>query len=97
MTDRALQGSQRAKALAAEPDRLVADIRKNAREQIRVQLRTFKDQRTIDLRVFASNGGDMVATPKGVAIRPELIRLVIEALERAEAEAAKEHILESKP
>lgn len=83
--------------MSEQPDHLVATIPKNAREQFRVQLRTFKERRMIDLRVFASNGVDSIATPKGVAIRPELIRSVIEALEKAEAEAAKEHIMGSQP
>lgn len=74
-------------------DLLIAVLPKNGREDFRVQLRTFRDQRRIDLRIFASNGVDRVATPKGVSIGPADIRAVINALEQAEAAARDEGLI----
>jgi len=83
---------------AQSPDRFIAEIRKSAREEFRVQLRTFKntrsiDTRSIDLPVFASDGVDMVATANGVTIRPELIGPVHRALRDAEAAAVQEGLI----
>lgn len=74
-------------------DVLVAVIRKNAREEFRVALRTFKGQRLVDIRVYASNGVDVVPTAKGVAIKSTLLRAIIEALENAEQLAKAEGLL----
>lgn len=75
------------------PDRLITTIPKNAREEFRVALRTFKGYRNLDLRVFADNGVERVATGKGVSIKPENLGAVIRALQEAEAAARSEGLL----
>jgi hypothetical protein len=72
----------------------IATIRKNAREQIRVALRTFKGYRNVDLRVYVDNAEETLPTSKGISIRPALLRPVIEALAKAERTARDEGLLE---
>lgn len=75
-------------------DTPIATVPKNAREEFRIQLRTFNDRRFADIRVFAENGkGKLVATPKGVAIKPETLGAVIRALQEAEQAAKKEGLI----
>jgi len=74
-------------------DRAIATIPKNAREAIRVSLRDMKGRRTIDVRIFEDRGKGPVQSPKGVSIRPDLIRAVINALHEAEAAAVDEGLI----
>ncbi|GJD95216.1 transcriptional coactivator p15/PC4 family protein [Methylobacterium iners] len=70
-------------------DILIAEIAKNSRERLRIQLREFKGHRFIDLRLFAiSADGDFVPTRTGIGFRPDLIDAVVEALEAAQRKAA---------
>jgi hypothetical protein len=71
----------------------IAEIPKNARERFNVAIRDFKGQRLVDLRVYASNGVDVVPTPKGVAIKPASLRAIIEALQSAEQAAKREGLI----
>lgn len=79
--------------MADAPDRLITTIPKNAREEFRLQLRTFKGHRNLDFRVFADNGVERVATGKGVSIKPASLPDVIRALQEAEAAARAEGLL----
>ena len=47
---------------------LIAKIRKNASEELRVSLTEYKNQQLVDLRVYADVGGagELIATRKGV-------------------------------
>ena len=74
-------------------DTLISTIEKNRRERFQVAIRTFKGRRMVDLRVYADNGVETVATAKGVAIRPELIGDIISALEAARTAADAEGLL----
>lgn len=65
-------------------DRIVAVIQKNGREIYQISLREFKGRRLVDLRVHASNGVEFVATARGVTIKPQNLREIIQALEAAE-------------
>lgn len=73
--------------------RLIATIRKNGRQEFRVQLRTFKRHRGLDLRVFESNGIGMDKTPQGLSMKAEMIRPIINALQDAERVAIEEGLL----
>jgi hypothetical protein len=76
------------------PDVLIADIEKNRREVIRIQLRTFKGRRHIDARVhFLGDDGTYLPTGKGISIRPDLLPDVIGALQKAEEAARAEGLL----
>jgi len=61
----------------------MADIQKNSREVLRVSRDTFKNQTVINARVWVRSreAGTLVPTRKGIAIRPELVQPLIEALE----------------
>ena len=70
----------------------VFDIRKNKREVIRAQRTSFEGYDLVDIRVWVPDryGGSpdaLVATPKGIAFRAELLGEVLAALEKL-AEAA---------
>ena len=67
----------------------IATLRKSTRESIRVQIREFKGHRFVDVRTFASNGVEEVSTPNGIAIKPDLLRATIEALQQAERVATE--------
>lgn len=70
---------------------LIATIGKNAREEIRVMLRTSHGRRGIDVRVLRRDGtGAMVETPKGVVIQPDKLQAVIDALAEAGKLTAQE-------
>ena len=60
-----------------DPDRIIGTMRKNAREDIAVALRTYKGYRFVDLRLMASKpDGGTTPTAKGVTLKagslPEL-------------------------
>jgi hypothetical protein len=62
-------------------DRIVGTIRKNKREEIRVGLRTFNDDRMCDLRVYKNVNGVEIGTSQGLPFRPCNIRQLIDLLE----------------
>ena len=64
-------------------DRLIATIPKSGREDIRVSIRDFRGRLAIDIRVHADDGRERKATPKGVAIKPEMVSDLIKALQEA--------------
>jgi hypothetical protein len=71
----------------------IAAIPKNSRESYNVGIRDFRGCWRIDLRIFAFNGVATVATPKGLAIKPEALRPIIDALEQAEQAAKREGLI----
>jgi hypothetical protein len=71
----------------------IAAIPKNSRESYNVGIRDFRGCWRIDLRIFSFNGVAKVATPKGLAIKPDALRPIIEALEKAELAAKAEGLL----
>ncbi len=72
----------------------VAELRKNAREVVRVAIRETRGSRNVDLRVYAENGRqEPVATANGVSIKPALLRPIIAALREAERAAVAEGLL----
>lgn len=68
---------------------MVAAIGKNAREEVRVVLDTFKGSQLVDMRAFStfSAAGVMMPTKKGLSLRAELLPELIAALEKARDEA----------
>jgi hypothetical protein len=81
--------------MSAPVDVHVADVQKNSRELIRVQLRTFKGRRHIDARVhFLGDHETYLPTGKGLSIRPDLLPDVIAGLQQAEQLARAEGLIE---
>jgi hypothetical protein len=77
------------------PDgQLIASVTKNARERIEIRLREYEGYPFVDLRVFYEDGAEYKPTRKGLGIRPNLIRAVIEGLELAEGEARVAGLIE---
>ena len=70
-------------------DKTVAIIEKNRVEEIRVRLVEFHGRPFADIRVFttADATGERVPTRKGIALRPEKLPELIEALRGAERRA----------
>jgi hypothetical protein len=66
-------------------DRLLATIRKNAREEIRVTRGDFKGHDIVGLRVWFQDRetGEMRPGKDGLAFRAELVDEIIEALRAA--------------
>jgi hypothetical protein len=73
------------------PTTHVAIVPKNKREEIRCSLYVYNGMQLADLRVFADCGddGDRRPTKKGVSVRVEKIRALIDALLATEAEAKR--------
>lgn len=73
----------------AEPY-LIAVVPKNQREEIRVQLAEYRGSTFLDVRIFADTGQpDHIPTPKGIALAPDRIDALIEALRGAQREAER--------
>lgn len=69
---------------------VIARLRKNAQEQIRVALDTYRDVRLVDLRVtveLSQVSGVQSPTKKGLSLRVEMLPELIAALQQAEAKA----------
>lgn len=63
----------------------IATIRKNTREEIRVSLATYHGTEFVDVRTYVDGPGeDRRPTPKGVAVRPEALSALVEALTQAQ-------------
>ncbi|WP_426039466.1 PC4/YdbC family ssDNA-binding protein [Brevundimonas sp. DC300-4] len=67
----------------------VATIGKNASEEVRVVLDTFKGHNLVDMRVFAAFSAAAVKMPtkKGLSCRVEMLPDLIEGLRQAEVQA----------
>ena len=73
-----------------EPDRTVGTMRKNAREDIAVALRTYKGYRFIDLRLMATKpDGGTTPTAKGVTLKARSLPELIGLLQRAHVAAVE--------
>ena len=73
-------------------DLVIKSIEKNSRETIRVSVGTFKSYPLISVRVFAeTSNGEATPTQKGLALRPDLVPQVIEALTEAHRHMSREH------
>ena len=72
-------------------DRLLATVRKNAREEIRITRGDFKGFDIVGLRVWFEDreSGEMRPGKDGLAFRAELVDEIIEALRVAKVESGK--------
>ena len=66
-------------------DQLIATIKKNTREEIRIGLGEFKGHLLVSIRVWMI--AEDLPTKKGVAFNPDLLPDIIAALETAQEEA----------
>lgn len=79
----------------ARPDQglplIVGRLPKNRNTDLRIALEQFKGFNLLDLRLFtpAADGEPERATKSGVSLRVEMIRELIESLQRAEAEPTR--------
>ena len=74
----------------------LATIRKNALEEIRVELSEFNGHDLLNIRIWTDprNGGsERIPTKAGIACRVALLPEIIEALQQAEAEARMRGLL----
>jgi hypothetical protein len=67
--------------------KVLAEFKRNAEDMLRVSLSTFKGRTYIDVRLFyASEGGELRPTKKGVTVTPDLWDAFRAAVAAAEAE-----------
>jgi Transcriptional Coactivator p15 (PC4) len=74
----------------------IATLRKNAMEEIRVELSEFNGHDLINIRVWAEprdGGSERIPTKAGIACRVTLLPELIKALRQAEAEAQRQGLL----
>lgn len=68
----------------------LAEIEKNPTERIKITISEFKKRKYVDIRTFFLNDDmEWMPTKKGVTIPPDLVDLVIEALNKAKIELEK--------
>lgn len=65
----------------------IASLPKNSRETLKVSLQTFKGQRLLAARVWATGESGETPTKKGINVRVEQGKPFLEALTRALAKA----------
>jgi hypothetical protein len=74
--------------MSDNPDREIARVRKNSREELVLTLGTFKTYRLLHLRIWARNeAGQEIPTKSGFAFQAALIPALRHALAEAEREA----------
>ena len=69
-------------------NKVLATIPRSATEEIQVKVSEYKGKKYLDLRIFytTDNGATWLPTKKGVAIYPENIELLKEAIDLAQKE-----------
>lgn len=69
-------------------NKLLATIPRTATEEIQVQINEYKGKKYLDLRIFytTDGGNSWLPTKKGVAVYPENLELLKEAIEKAQSE-----------
>ena len=75
---------------------LISVIRKNAAEEIRVELSEFNGHQLVNFRVWTDprdGGAERIPTKAGIACRVALLPEIIEALQQAEAQARARGLL----
>src|SRR5438270_1261047 len=75
---------------------LISVIRKNAAEEIRVELSEFNGHQLVNFRVWTDprdGGAERIPTKAGIACRVALLPEIIEALQQAETEARERGLL----
>lgn len=77
-------------------EEVVATVEKNRREEIRIALREYEGRDLCDVRVFAEPyaGDEWIATKKGISMVVAKLPALIAALQRAEAVARANGLIE---
>ncbi|WP_336042567.1 transcriptional coactivator p15/PC4 family protein [Pseudooceanicola nanhaiensis] len=74
----------------------IATIKKNSREELRVTLDEFRGHHLVNVRVFYDAGdGEMKPGKQGIAVKVELLRELLAALDAAEKSARQAGLLEA--
>ena len=76
-------------AAPVDDDTLIAEIPKNTREVIRITLSTYKQSNLIHLRVWTRGTERSLPTKSGFACQVGTIDQLIDALQKAKAEAQR--------
>ena len=73
----------------------IASVPKNSREEVRIALSEYRGTPLIDVRTFSdySGEGELKPTAKGVSLRIARLPELIEALEKARAEAERRGLI----
>jgi len=77
-------------------DEVIAQFQKNSREEIRVTINEFKNNKYIHLRTYVGFEGDeKKPTPKGIAIAVELYPELKKAMELLEKSLAEQGLIDT--
>jgi len=68
-------------------NRTIADLPKNQRERLRIELSEFRGHDLVSARIYADTDAGLVPTTKGITIRVALLPDLVAALRDAETEA----------
>lgn len=73
----------------SDQDELIASIRKNSVDELRIRLCEYRGHTYVDLRTFTEmrDSKEVVATKKGVTVKPEQLDQLIDGLRKAKAAA----------
>lgn len=89
-----IESARRAAPVPDQPDRVIAEIPRASRENLRVLLRQRRGHMACELRVAAqSPRGVMVETPQGIRVPLPRLRDLIRALEAAEREVERRGLM----
>ena len=72
---------------------LIGTVPKNQREEVRISPGAFKGVDLIDIRVFVDDDSERHPTKKGVSVKIERLRGLIEVSERDEVEARRSNLI----
>jgi hypothetical protein len=74
----------------------IGEIKKNAKEVVRLSLRSYKGSAFLDVRIwYMDSDGDLKPSSKGVTLRPSLIPELSAVLRSAEEQARARGLLSS--
>lgn len=88
------QGAPAPQGIATSSNRWVADVRKNGREVVRIQLSTWKGAELVSIRVWYDAGaGEMLPGKAGIALKVEkLLELQVAIAKAIDAAKAEGHL-----
>lgn len=76
-------------------DQRIANIEKNAREQLVIGLTEFKGHQLLDLRIYVDGDDDLKPTKKGVTVGVRMLPGIIDALVQARTAAINAGVLKA--
>ena len=77
----------------AEESMLLHSFQKNATEEVRISVNTYKGKKYIDIRVYyQDDSGDYKPSKKGVALSPELLEELQKGIDKLKQSLSEEAV-----